>query len=178
MTQGKKQELRQLLVKAIANLEIHQSKRGVSLPPVDVSIYRNLLLKHWGAQSENSPLVWETFKPKIVDEFIKSKLLDVIREAFAPFIHEDKIQSACSFVSYSPGGGYPLDRLLEQLLKIAIGRGIEKAVSNLSKYAKEKRVSVKSLALLEGIRLKTRIQVSDEIQLIPLPNSPSDLPKF
>lgn len=178
MTPGKKQELRQLLVKAIASLEIHHSKRGVSLPPVDVSIYKSLLLNRWESQSANSPLAWATFEPKIVDEFIKSKLLDVIREAFAPFIHEDKIQSACSFGSYSPGGGYPLDRLLEQLLKIAIGRGIEIAVLNLSKYTKNKRIPAKSLALLEGIRLKTRIQVSDEIQLIPLPNSPSDLPKF
>ena len=178
MTEGKKQALKQLLVEAIANLEIHHSKRGVSMPLVDLSIYRNLLLNRWESQSANSPLVWATFEPKIVDGSIKSKLLDVIREAFAPFIHEDKIQSACSFGSYSPGGGYPLDRLLEQLLKIAIGRGIEKAVSNLSKYTKETWISVKSLALLEGIRLKAKSQVSDEIQLIPLPNSPSDLPKF
>ena len=130
MTEGKKQELRQLLVEAIANLEIQHSKRGVSLPPVDVNFYRKLLRNRWVSQSANSPLVWESFEPKILDGTIKSKLLDFIREAFAPYIHEDKIQSACSFVSYSPGGGYPLDRLLEQLLKIAIGRGIENAVSN------------------------------------------------
>ena len=178
MTEGKKQELRQLLVEAVANLEIHRSKRDVSLPPVDVSIYRTLLLKRWRYHSAFSPLVWETFAPKIVDGSIKSKLLDFIREVFASFIHEDKIQSACSFASYSPSDGYPLDRLLEQLLKIAIGRGIEKAVSDLSEYAKEKPISVKSLALLEGIRLKKNTQVSDEIQLVPLPNSPSNLPKF
>ena len=176
MTEEKKQELRQLLVEAMANLEIQHSKRGVSLSPVEVSLYRNLLLKRSVSQSAKSPLVWETFEPKIVNETIKSKFLDFIREAFAPFIHEDKIQSACSFVSFSPGGGYPLDRLLEQLLKIAIGWGIEKAVSNLARYTKETRVSVKSLALLEGIKLKTRIQVSDRIQLIPLPNSPANLP--
>ena len=178
MTEEKKQELRQLLVEAMANLEIQHSKRGVSLPPVDLNDYRKLLLIRWASQTANSPLVWETFEPKIDDQPIKSRLLDFIREAFAPYIHEDKIESACSFVSYSLGGGYPLDRLLEQLLKIAIGRGIENAVSSFAKYTDETRISVKSLVLLEGISLKTEFQFHDKIQLIPLPNSPSKLPEY
>ena len=66
--------------------------------------------------------------------------------------------------------------LLAQLLKIAIARGIEESVSAFDKCTKETHGSVQYLALLEGIKLKTVINVFEGVQLIPLPNSASELP--
>ena len=180
MTEERKQELRQLLEEATKeeNLEIRRSKAGVSLPSIDVSEYKELLLHRWVSHSENSRLVWENFELDVISKTTKSKLLDFIREEYAPFIHEDRIQSVCSFISGSPGDGYPLAALLKQLLNIAIGRGIERAVSNFDEYTKETHASVRYMALLEGIRIETKIQVLEGIQLIPLANSSSDLPYF
>ena len=69
-----------------------------------------------------------------------------------------------------------LSDLLKQLLRIAIGRGLDKAVANFDKYTHESVVSVKYMGILEGIRLKTRISVFDGIKLVALPKSTSDLP--
>ena len=180
MTEERKQELRELLSEATKeeNLEIRRSKAGVSLPSIDVSEYKELLLHRWVSHSENSRLVWENFELDVISKTTKSKLFDFIREEYAPFIHEDRIQSVCSFISGSPGDGYPLAALLKQLLNIAIGRGIERAVSNFDEYTKETYASVRYMALLEGIRIETKIQVLEGIQLIPLANSSSDLPYF
>ena len=178
MTEERKQELRQLLEEAMESLEIGRSKGGVSLPSIDKREYRELLLHRWVSHSENSRLVWETFEPDIRNETTKSKLLDFIREEYALLINEDRIQSACSFISASLGGGYPLSDFLEQLINIAIGKGIERAISDFDRYTKETHASVRYMALLEGIKLETEIRVFEEIQLIPLPNSSSDLPYY
>ena len=180
MTEDRKRELRQLLEEAMAlgNLEIRRSKRGVALPSLDVSEYKELLLHRWVSYSENSRLVWENFELDVISKTTKSKLLDFIRKEYAPFINEDRIQSSCSFISGSPGDGYPLNDFLEQLMNIAIGKGIARAVSDFDRYTKETQVSVRYMALLEGIRIETKIQVLEGIQLIPLPNSSSDLPNY
>ncbi len=180
MTEERKQELRQLLAEAmvVGNLEIRRSKRGVSLPSIDVSEYKELLLRRWVSHSENSRLVWENFELDVISKTTKSRLLDFIREEYAPFINEDRIQSSCSFISGSPGDGYPLNDFLEQLMNIAIGKGIARAVSDFDRYTKETQVSVRYMALLEGIKIEKEIQVFKGIQLLPLPNSSSNLPNY
>ena len=145
MTEERKQELAELLDEAmvVGNLEIRRSKRGVSLPSINVSEYKELLLRRWVSHSENSRLVWENFELDVISKTTKSRLLDFIREEYAPFISEDRIQSSCSFISGSPGDGYPLNDFLEQLMNIAIGKGIARAVSDFDRYTKETQVSVR-----------------------------------
>ena len=113
-----------------------------------------------------------------MNETIKSKLLDFIKSEFAPFIREDRILSASYFLHGGPGEGFPLDDLLSQLLKIAIDRGIEGAVSDFERGTKETHGSFQTIALLEGIKLEAEIQVFDGIRLVPLPNSTRELPRF
>lgn len=174
MTEERKQELRQLLNEAMESVEIREhSGDWSSLVPVDV--YRKHLQRHWTSYSEDSSLVLD-FNPYIASEAIKLKLLDFIRAEFAPFIHEDMTQSTSFFILGDFRSGYPLDELLGQLLKIAIGRGIEKGVSAFDRCTKNTFGSFQEIALLEGIRLETEIQVFEGIRLVPLPHSISDLP--
>ena len=65
-----------------------------------------------------------------------------------------------------------------QLLKISIAYGIEEAVSSFNKCTKETQGSFQYIRLLDGIRLKTEINVFDGIRLIPLPRSTSELPHY
>jgi len=175
MTEERKQELKQLLNEAMVNLEVRRSGTEPSLLPMEV--YRTLLRRRWTFYSEDSSSVLD-FNPYITNEVTKSKLLDFIRVEFAPFIHEDRIQSGIIFMLGSSDIGYPLDELLEQLLRIAIGRGIKEAISIFDRCTKDAFGSFQDVALLQGITLETEIPVFEGIRLIPLPHSISDYPHY
>ena len=181
MTEESKQELRQLLKEATApkNLKIRPCSGNRSqLPSVDVNKYRTYLREHWTSYSESSLWILRNFDPQIANEDTKSKLLDFIRVEFAQFIHEDRILSASHFLLGGFSDGFPLDTLLDQLLKIAIAHGIEGAVLTFDRGTEDRQGSFQYMALLEGIRIKTEIQVFEGIRLVPLPNSTSELPYY
>ena len=173
MTKKRKQKLEQLLNETMMNLEI----RGRSgLLPIEV--YRTYLQQRWTSYSEDALSVVMRFDPHIVNETTKSKLLDFIKVEFAPFIYEDRIQSASFFIARGgPVPGFPLDSLLKQLLKITIVRGIAGTVSAFDRCAEDTHVSFQYVALLEGIRLQAEIKAFEGIRLVPLPNSLSELPR-
>ncbi len=183
MTEERKQELRQLLQEAMENLEIRQrsSSHSQSLS-MDTHRYRSLLQQYWTSYSESALSIVRNYEPHIVSGGTKLKLLDFIRVEFAPFIDEDEILSASLFLIGGVSDGFPprfsLDYLLIQLLKITIAYGIEEASSTFDKCTKETQGSFQDIALLEGIKLASEIQVFDGIRLIPLPNSTSELPYY
>ena len=172
MTEERKQELKQLLNEAMMSLQIRRTGTDPALLSVDV--YRKHLQRRWTFYSKDSASVL-AFNPYITNEVTKSKLLDFIRAEFASFIHEDKIQSASFFLLGGVNGGFPLENLLAQLLNIAIVRGIEGAVSAFDRCTEDMPGSYQYTALLEGIKLKTEIQVFEGIRLMPLPSSTSEI---
>lgn len=183
MTENRKEELTQLLQEATApeNLEIRQrSANSPPLPPIDIRGYGAHLWQYWKSDAETWVVM--AYEPNIVNEDVKSKLLDFIRLEFALFIDEDRILPASFFLiggvldGLSPG--FPLDYLLMQLLKITIAYGIEEAVSIFDKCTKETQGSFQHIILLDGIRLKTEINVFEGVRLIPLPRSTSELPYY
>ena len=119
------------------------------------------------------------FKPYIVCEITESKLLDFIKEELAPFIHEDKILFASYRTEGDPIKGFHLKKLrkkdfdlcefLEHLLKIAIGRSIEEAVSVFDKCMCPEGTQglFQDIALLAGIGLEKEIQVCEGVRLVP-----------
>ena len=181
MAEDRKQELKQLLHEALANLEIRQRSANRSRLPTIIGVdeYGRLLQQSWTSHSYNSQSVETYYKIHVTDETTKSKLLDFIRIEFAPSIHEDRIQSASFLICGSGiGGGWPLDYLLEQLLKITIVYGIERAVSDFDKCAQNTPGSFQYMALLHGIKIDTEIQIFEGIKLVPLSNSSSELPNY
>ena len=113
-----------------------------------------------------------------IESNIESKLLEFIREELDAFIHEGKILSATFFVFGGDRSGAPINRLLDQLLKIAIFRGIEKAISDLERCTKGTHGTFQTIALLEGMTLEEEIPVFEGIRLVPFPRSPSDFPPY
>ena len=170
MTIERKQELTQLLQEALANLEIRDSKQEI----LHIDKYRERLLQYWSSYSLSQSIdfwqILEGFGPHIAGETTQSKLLDFIREAFEDEIHEDRIQSAsCRALVSVDTRGYPLDSLLKQLLNIAIGRGVEKAVSAFVKCTESESASFQYRIILVGIKVDAEIQVSDDIGIKPIP---------
>ena len=177
MTEERKEELRQLLQIATAqeNLETrpYYGFNGLSITPDQ---YKWHLRESWRSYSESSLWIVNHFTLDL-NENIKSKLLDFMKEELDSFIHDDKILSATFYVF--DGGdrhGTHLDSFLKQLLKIAIVQGIEEAVFNFEKCTEETRGSFQTIVLLEGIKLDAEIQVFEGIYLIPLPSSESEFP--
>ena len=175
MTEERKQELKQLLNEAMASLVIRPQRSG--LPSMDVQEYRNYLQRRWKFYPEDSISVLIRYKPDIVNDTTKSKLLDFIRAEFAPFIHEDRILSASCFLLHG-SNGFNVDYLLEQLLRIAIVWEIEGGVSAFDRCTQKTYASFQYMALLVGIELKTEIQVCEGIRLVSLPGSTSELPRY
>ena len=180
MTDERKKELRQLLSEALGGVEIQpRSNSRFSGIDIDVQAYTELLQQRWIFYSQDALRILGNFELLIVNETTKSKLLDFIRKEFASFIHEDQIQSASFFIR---GGGfdvgYPLDYLLKQLMKIAVAFGVEKAISDVDRCTENTSGSFQYIALLEGIRVEAEIQVFENIRLVRLPNSTSELPYY
>lgn len=71
-----------------------------------------------------------------------------------------------------------MNSLLNQLLKIAIVHGIEKAISDLGRYTEGMSGSFEFIALLEGIRLETEMQVFEGMRLVPIPGTISEIPNY
>ena len=185
MTKKRKQELKQLLQEALANLEIrpYGGFDGLSITP---NQYKWHLQQAWSSYSKNSLWIVQHFTVDISGE-AKSKILEFIKAELDPFIHEDKILSASNFVSNRDIGavvrtssetdGDHLNRFLEQLLKIAIFRGTKRATSDFEKCTKAMEGSFQAIILLTGITAEAEIQVFDGVRLIPLSNSTGDLPR-
>ena len=106
----------------------------------------------------------------------KPKLLDFIREVLKEFILEDRIESASSvIIGNGPPNGYPLKDIQNKLLKIAIDRGVEAAVSAFDKCVMDTQASFQYWALLEGIYVEEATQIFDGVRLVPPPDSLSKL---
>ena len=192
MTKEKKEELTQLLNEAVKeeNLEIRYGPEPIPLP---VDVYRTYLQERWASYGVDflSFSFWTSLTPNIADETTKSKLLDCIREELVPFIDEDHISDlfrdsvpAASYVITSDSNDIsrlncvrysltPLYSLIERLLKIAIGKGIEEAVSFFDRYSCPEGAHgvFHMVTLIEGIELKTEIQVFEGVRLVPLPSA-------
>ena len=179
MTEERKQELRRLLRDAIDCLDIRpKSESTPKSRLIDKDEYRIHLHRHWESYPEESSWFLMSFEPCISSYDTKSRLLDFIREELAPFIHNDRMLTASHFLIGGLSEGFPLERLLTQLLKIAIVRGTEGAVSELDRCTKDNRGFFKYLVLLEGIRLEKEIEVCDGVRLVPLTNVEAKLPSY
>lgn len=171
MNEKRKEELRRLLEEAMENLEVQcRPDLRSQFPSIDVDDYRSYLYEHWEthANSQEAALVEFNYNLHIVSDVIKSKLLSFLRNEFAEFIYEDKIQTAGSFIHVGLPDGHPLDSLLDQFMKIALVHGIDRAITDLDRSTKETHGTFEFKVLLEGITLREEVQVCEGIRLVPI----------
>ena len=192
MTEERKQELKQLLAEAKANLVIlFGCRRALTLP---TEVYRKCLQKHWASYGIDFFSFWfpSLFMPYIEDKTTESKLFNFIREELALLIDRGYIVSVTYAVESKPTNTsrlFPIQvcsphlySILTRLLEITIGKGIEEAISTLDRFSCPKGVHglFRHIVLLEGINLQKPVQVVKGVQLIPLPfgESPEELTQY
>ena len=193
MTEERKQELRQLLHEAMKGLQIRYEYGSL---PIPIDVYRKYLQERWAFYGvDYLSFTFSTrFTLFIVGEnnelkpFYKidgnSELLNFIIEELAPFIRNGDIPeiSTGSYIVESgftdgsrlfcPGGGISQQHhILERLLHIALVWGIGEAVSAFERSCCPKGVHgfFQYVALIDGIRIETEIQVYEGVRLVPLP---------
>ena len=177
MDANKVQELSTLLSKAMGSVVI---KWGSSNERMDIGTYKKNMQKCWDFYSPDGNFYFYmlNYKPEILDEKVREQLLDVVRNELAQYIHVDKIQTAAISIVGGIFSGFPLDHLLEQLLKVAIVRGEQHAAQAFYKCVDGSHASFQEIGLLNGVRVEQELQVSKGIDLVPLPKSTSDLPPY
>ena len=181
MTEERKQELGQLLEEAKKSLVVRYGYGGPSIP---VDIYQRYLEEHWACYGADvlSYAFSIRLTPSIVSETTQLKLFDFIREELDQYIKGDNILIAvCNIESDATDGsclryhGYPdldLYFLIERLLEIASVRGIEEAVSVFDRCSclEGTHDFFQDVALIDGIKIETPIQVFEGVRLVPLPS--------
>ena len=193
MIDERKQELTQLLQETMKGLQI----RYDGFLPIPVDVYRKYLQERWAFYGVD--YLSFTFSTRFTlfivgeDNELKpyyqidrnSKLLNFIKEELAPFIRKGNIPeiSTGSYIVESgftdgsrlfcSGGGISQQHhILERLLHIALVRGIEEAVLAFDRSCSPEGVHVffQYVALVDGIRIETEIQIFEGVKLIPLPS--------
>ena len=195
MTEERKQELRQLLHEAMGKLIILYEHRPSHIP---VDVYRRYLQERWRYYGVDflsfsfSPSFWlvivgeNTESKSFYSMNENTKLINFIEEQLAPFFHGDSIQTGSYIVEsgftdgsrfFTPrSGSNQSDHILQRLLEIAIACGIEEAVLAFDRSCCPEGVHgfFQYVALIEGLRVETEIQIYEGVRLVPLPSSTTE----
>ncbi len=175
MDTKKVHNLTTLLKEATRTVMIKHGSANLGMP---IEMYRRNLQKSWDTPTNEAHFYNYTMlvEPGIEDTRVREEILLIIRNELAEYIYEDKIQIATNAIFGGIGNGVPLDELLKQLLKVAIVRGELHAAQAFFKCVEGTHVTYQMIGLLSGVRVEQEIQISQGIQLIPLPKETFDLP--
>ena len=182
MTEERKRELAQLLEEAMGQLMVRCGYAPSSIPPV---VYQRYLEEHWTYYGVDflSFMFSIRLELDVVSEATKSNLLNFAKEELAPFIDGNYIPLGSYVIESNPTDGACLysrgyERrylylLIERLLGITLVRGIGEAVSVFDRCSCPEGAHgfFQEVALLEGIRLETEVEVCEGVRLVPLPSS-------
>lgn len=163
-----------LLQQAMASAEIKEINRNV---PISTREYLSLMASLRHSPDPNQRFAAAMCQPEIQDTATQELLLNVIRNALGPYIHNDMLQSA----TIATGGfedGFHINELMSHLLTIAIVRGSEYAAKNFYECAEKTSVKLQSITLIDGITIENTTEISDGIRLVPIPNNFNDLPPY
>ena len=159
-----KDGLRQLLNEALGNLDIRRRNEDVRFPQnLTTSVYGNELRRHW--YYGMNPL----YEPHVINPEIYSKILKFIRAELSDYINGDYVYPAC----YVTGGlfkpqGYTVLDLIGQILRIAVGYGIEQSIHELNRVIEDDCGTFQFMAILDGIFFETEVEIDKHIRILPV----------
>ena len=194
MTQERKQELKQLLNKAMQSVIIEGPEGD---EPISVEKYRECAQAFRESYRPDLSSILLHYTPNIQDGSVKSKLFNFIKEELADYILQNEsaeppwTYSICSANLVIRGTNIfscPLERLLEKLLEISIAGGTDRAILALDKGTRKTSGTFQKVVLLQGpiyhvqsqseTKDRREIRVSDGIRLVLFPLNASEFPPY
>ncbi len=173
MNINKAQELQTLLDEVMSQVVIRDRNNRPLIPP---GPYSNTL--RFEQESYQPVLHSSSYKPEILDESLRDKLLGFIRHELKEYIYEDRIQPAVLPTGFHILGGVSIDMLLTHLLKIAIAWGPSRAVNAFIEAIENPYCPFQEIAVIDGLKVKNEVDIYDGVRLVPLPKSRYSLPHY
>ena len=168
------QALENLLQQAMNCSVIGDSYRGSQISAIE---YITLLASHRRSFDIDRRMTAAKFQPEIQDNLVRERLLNVIRNTLAQYIHEDNLQSA-TIVTGGALDGFKISNLMNHLMTIAFWRGPQHAARSFYECAEKAAVDMQFVTLLDGIKIERDIEISQGIRLVPIPNNANDFPPY
>lgn len=165
-------ELVQVLTEALKYVRV-QRKRGEQ---VELQSYRRGLQTCRTVWNPALLLEIGLCDIEITDSHVKERALDLIASALSDFVQDQKIQSATYAIWGGLGPGVSIDRVLSNVVLLAIVDGVPTAVQAFYDCATKRSASYWEFHLLSGINAHREVQLFDSVSLIPLPGSTAELP--
>ena len=173
MKENRKQELEKLLEESLRKLAIKDRHGGRTLSLGD---YRKLFLSN--KKDPYTVFLKGSVEIQVMDNLVKEKLFDFFQTELDSYVRNGTFLPCISAIKGGQGGGFPLDLLIRSLCRISIMWGIKIAISVFEKTVTEDQVFFQDMIVLDGLKINREIQLFDGVKLIPLPDSPSQMPNF
>ena len=113
----------------------------------------------------NQPDLWE-------------RLVGFVRNELAEYVLQDKFESAAAVLPGSRPNSAPVDVIVRNLLRRAILDGEQAAARAFFESVSEPSCSIADYRALAGVQVDEEVEVFDGIWLVPLPDSPDELPPY
>ena len=173
MSENKAQELRAILDEVMPEVVVRDKNNNPLVPP---GPYKNTLRLE---QQVYRPILHtNAYKPEIINEPLREKLLGFVRRELGEYLHEGRIQPPVLPTGIHMVGGLPIDALLTHLLKIAIAWGTARAVDAFIEAVENSSCPFQEMSVIEGIRVSKETKIYEGVRLVPLPERPERLPHY
>ena len=143
---------------------------------MDVPSYVAHLERSMNSYDRSSRLAIGTYTPTIGDSVTRDAVMSVLREEMDPYLLNDRLQSATFALGHGRPEGYPLSRLLANLLDRSFTYGPQAAAHAFFDCIQRAYAPLYDYFLISGMRVAEEIEVFDGVWLLPPPHAISTLP--
>ena len=172
MDLGKMAQLENLLLKVLPSVVIsHPYSESPSQ-----SDYRSQLQRCREVYDPKIRLLISLYRLEVSDHTLRDELSELVSHELGDYIRDGLIHSAVIAFAGGIVNGSPIGDVVENLLKRAIVDGPRAAAQAFVECTTRTCFSFYEFFLLSGVEIEAPIQLFDGVELIPLPDSISELP--
>ena len=182
MNEARKTELGNLLDRAVRdiNKNFSYALQMQARKLIPISEYKN---QPSNKNRNTQNYMHSHFHPNVNDFALEKELIGFIDNELSKHVHNGAMEVAIEIEIDSPlekntWNTITSNNILSCLLKVSFFRGIKKAVHGFENLIEEKRISFQYMALMQGIKVESEIQVYNGIRLIPMPSLTSEFPGY
>ena len=167
-------ELQQLLIDVLPSVVLQMRNSS----QLSQGQYRTLLQRCRSVYDPAGRLQLSSWDPLIGRDDLKEQLLAFVNTELSDHIRNGKIQSATFALSGGLPVGYPVDTVVNNIIRRAIVDGPGVAAQAFDTCVSSSASKFHRFFVLSSIRVEEPMTLFDGVTLMPLPNSISELPPY